>query len=84
MNTCLGHVPQTLSLLSGPGPCFQFAMEKIPMRPTLRFPNPTPRGLLCLFSAILFTFTAVLAHAQEYTSIVVFGDSLSDTGNAVA
>jgi phospholipase/lecithinase/hemolysin len=54
------------------------------MRPTLRFPNPTPRGLLCLFSALLFTFTAVLAHAQEYTSIVVFGDSLSDTGNAVA
>jgi outer membrane lipase/esterase len=36
---------------------------------------------LCLFSALLFTFTAVLAQAQEYTSIVVFGDSLSDTGN---
>jgi outer membrane lipase/esterase len=29
----------------------------------------------------VFTFTAVLAHAQQYTSIVIFGDSLSDTGN---
>jgi len=44
-------------------------------------PSPYPRPLLCLFSALLFTFTAVLAHAQDYTSIVVFGDSLSDTGN---
>jgi outer membrane lipase/esterase len=41
----------------------------------------TPVVLLCLFSALLFTFTAVLAHAQDYTSIIVFGDSLSDTGN---
>ena len=30
---------------------------------------------------LFLTFTAVLAHAQDYTSIVVFGDSLSDTGN---
>jgi outer membrane lipase/esterase len=37
--------------------------------------------LLCLFSALLFTFTTVLVHAQDYSSIVVFGDSLSDTGN---
>ena len=48
---------------------------------TTRTPVPQPRPLLCLFSALLFTFTAVVAHAQEYTSIVVFGDSLSDTGN---
>jgi phospholipase/lecithinase/hemolysin len=40
-----------------------------------------PRPLLYLFAALLFSFTAVLAQAQEYTSIVVFGDSLSDTGN---
>jgi outer membrane lipase/esterase len=52
------------------------------MRLTRRLtPSPYPRPLLCLFSAILFTFTAVLAHAQDYTSIVIFGDSLSDTGN---
>ena len=51
------------------------------MQLTLRFRKPMPRRLLCLLSAVLFTFTAVLAHAQQYTSIVVFGDSLSDTGN---
>ena len=38
-------------------------------------------GLLSLFSAIIFTFAAFVAQAQNYTSIVVFGDSLSDTGN---
>jgi phospholipase/lecithinase/hemolysin len=53
------------------------------MQLTLPTPVPArqPRRLLCLFSVLLFTFTAVLAHAQDYTSIVVFGDSLSDTGN---
>jgi outer membrane lipase/esterase len=40
-----------------------------------------PHTILYLFSALLFTFTAALAQAQDYTSIVVFGDSLSDTGN---
>jgi hypothetical protein len=49
-----------------------------PLKPALPY---QPRRLLCLFSALLLTFTAVLAHAQDYTSIVVFGDSLSDTGN---
>jgi outer membrane lipase/esterase len=43
--------------------------------------TPRPRLFLGLFSALLFTFTAIVAHAQDYTSIVVFGDSLSDTGN---
>jgi hypothetical protein len=58
------------------------------MRLTLRFSKPTPLPrrsqllrLLCLCSALLISFTAVLAQAQDYTSIVVFGDSLSDTGN---
>jgi outer membrane lipase/esterase len=46
-----------------------------------REPNKPNHRLLCVVSAFLFTFTAVLAHAQDYTSIVVFGDSLSDTGN---
>jgi len=42
---------------------------------------------LCLVSALLFIFSAVAGHAQDvvhapdYTSIVIFGDSLSDTGN---
>src|ERR1700678_159780 len=57
------------------------------MRLTLRPIKATPtlarqqRRLLCLFTALLLTFPAALAHAQDYTSIVVFGDSLSDTGN---
>ena len=36
--------------------------------------------LLCLCT-LLLAFTAVSANAQDYTSIVIFGDSLSDTGN---
>jgi len=57
------------------------------MRITARFSKPIslspsqPRRLLSLCAVLLITFTAVLAHAQDYTSIVVFGDSLSDTGN---
>jgi phospholipase/lecithinase/hemolysin len=37
--------------------------------------------LFKLLLAILVICTASLAHAQEYTSVVIFGDSLSDTGN---
>ncbi|CAN5635931.1 hypothetical protein BH10ACI4_BH10ACI4_06840 [soil metagenome] len=33
-------------------------------------------------AALVFSLIAAVAHAQDYTSIVVFGDSLSDTGNA--
>jgi phospholipase/lecithinase/hemolysin len=47
-------------------------------------PPPKPiqlHRLSILLAALIFTFTAVVAHAQDYTSIVVFGDSLSDTGN---
>jgi phospholipase/lecithinase/hemolysin len=40
-----------------------------------------PRRLSTLCAALIFLVTAVVAHAQDYTSIVVFGDSLSDTGN---
>lgn len=40
-----------------------------------------PRGLLFLFSALILSFSAAFAPAQDYTSIVVFGDSLSDVGN---
>src|SRR5580704_18781618 len=54
-----------------------------PLEPTQATPTRAhqTRRFLCLFSALVFTFTAVLAHAQDYTSIVIFGDSLSDTGN---
>src|SRR5258708_22775720 len=51
----------------------------MPMRPP---PKPIHlRRLSILLATLMFTFTAVVAHAQDYTSIVVFGDSLSDTGN---
>src|SRR6202789_2152020 len=57
-----------------------------PQTPTLlnsktRIRASQPRRLLSLCAALFLSFTAVLAHAQNYTSIVVFGDSLSDTGN---
>ena len=49
------------------------------MRPP---PKPIqPRRLSTLLAALMFTFTTLVAHAQDYTSIVIFGDSLSDTGN---
>ncbi len=54
------------------------------MRPTphfLRSTSVSARGVFTLTAAFVFAFTAALAHAQDYTSIVVFGDSLSDTGN---
>jgi phospholipase/lecithinase/hemolysin len=44
-------------------------------------PGQSNRPLLSLLSTILFTLSAIPAHAQNYTSIVIFGDSLSDTGN---
>jgi len=43
--------------------------------------------VLCLFSALVFTISLATGqaqdkkHAPDYTSIVVFGDSLSDVGN---
>ncbi|HET6216883.1 MAG TPA: hypothetical protein VFE27_07670, partial [Acidobacteriaceae bacterium] len=52
------------------------------MKLTLHLRKPIkPLRFSTLFAALIFTFAAVLAHAQDYTSIVVFGDSLSDTGN---
>jgi outer membrane lipase/esterase len=44
-------------------------------------PGKSNRPLLLLLSTLFFTFAATPAHAQDYTSIVIFGDSLSDTGN---
>lgn len=48
-------------------------------------PAHASRRMLCLVPAILLTLGTIGARAQnpvpDYTSIVVFGDSLSDTGN---
>src|SRR6185312_3675273 len=38
-------------------------------------------AMVRLLPALLVLLTAVAAQAQQYTKIVVFGDSLSDTGN---
>ena len=42
---------------------------------------PHSRRLTSILAAGLLLFAAIAANAQAYTSIVIFGDSLSDTGN---
>ena len=54
---------------------------RLTLQPIKATPAHQPRRLLCLFTLLVFTFPGALAHAQDYTSIVIFGDSLSDTGN---
>ena len=62
--------------------CMLLAPTK-PTKPSAHRRHP----VLCVFSAVLLAFTTVGAYAQvgpptpEYTTVVVFGDSLSDTGN---
>ncbi len=53
----------------------------LPLDTPTRTRASQPRRLLCLCTALFLTFAAALANAQDYNSIVVFGDSLSDTGN---
>jgi phospholipase/lecithinase/hemolysin len=61
--------------------------EPMALTPWMRSPARPTHLVLCLLSALLFTFSLATGHAQDdkhardYTSIVVFGDSLSDTGN---
>ena len=40
-----------------------------------------PSRVLTLLAAFVFAATATIAQTRDYTRIVVFGDSLSDTGN---
>jgi outer membrane lipase/esterase len=78
-------------VLGHPGYVFKFLQDcERPMRLFLRMNRPAFRlvtanrkmsARLRLVAVLLFTFTAALASAQQYTKIVVFGDSLSDTGN---
>ena len=55
--------------------------DSLPLGPLTRNRASQSRRVLCLCVALFLTFASALAHAQDYTSIVVFGDSLSDTGN---
>lgn len=57
--------------------------ELLTQPPTLK-PSGSRRAIRRLFfvlSALLVLLGTIAAHAQRYTKIVVFGDSLSDTGN---
>ena len=51
------------------------------MHTPLRFRTNASHKLLCFAATFVLFFTAAVAHAKDYTRIVVFGDSLSDTGN---
>jgi phospholipase/lecithinase/hemolysin len=69
------------------------AVLSTPLAPrSMALPPKPPHIVLSLFAALLLTLSPALAHTQDtkqddgkhaidYTSIVVFGDSLSDTGN---
>ncbi len=39
------------------------------------------RGLVCVLALVVATAAGALAQVQNYTKLVIFGDSLSDTGN---
>jgi phospholipase/lecithinase/hemolysin len=64
--------------------CASPSAEEIPTQPptvkacSSRRPR---RRLPQAFPALLLLLVAIAAHAQQYTKFVVFGDSLSDTGN---
>jgi phospholipase/lecithinase/hemolysin len=55
--------------------------DSLPLGPLTHNRASQSRRVFCLCVALFLTFASALAHAQDYTSIVVFGDSLSDTGN---
>ena len=51
------------------------------MHDTIRFRKFSLLTPSTLILALIFAFSAALAQAQDFSRIVVFGDSLSDTGN---
>ena len=55
------------------------AQDALPREAAVR--SRQSRSVLWLATSLLIIFTASLAYAKDYTRIVVFGDSLSDTGN---
>jgi phospholipase/lecithinase/hemolysin len=61
--------------------------QPLPLNPWMRLPARPTHLVLCLLSAFLFACSLATGHAEDkkhvpdYTSIVVFGDSLSDTRN---
>ena len=77
------RLPLRFSRFTLPNPAKTFLSNSADPRSTnvLRSLGQHPRLLICLLSVLLFSSTAAQTFAQDYTSIVVFGDSLSDTGN---
>lgn len=60
-------------------PCVRSSADVSIQPPTLK--RQCKRHIVWMFSALLAGMAALAAQAQQYTKIVVFGDSLSDTGN---
>jgi phospholipase/lecithinase/hemolysin len=60
-------------------PCVRSSADVSIQPPTLKAERN--RGMRQFFSVLLVLVVAVAAQAQQYTKIVIFGDSLSDTGN---
>ena len=64
--------------------CVSLSAEKLPTKPlSVKACNSrrASRRLLQALAALPLLMVAIAAQAQQYTKIVVFGDSLSDTGN---
>ena len=64
--------------------CVSSSAEEFPIRPlTVKACSSrhASRRLLQMLPVLLLLSIAIAAQAQQYTKIVVFGDSLSDTGN---
>jgi phospholipase/lecithinase/hemolysin len=77
------HIART----SEPNPSGSLEFESVASARSPRFSNPRQQIRVGLVSALLLIFTTFGAYSQagpptpEFTSVVVFGDSLSDTGN---
>jgi len=73
--------------LSKSFPVFAKAFPGEPLAPAKAMKPHRSQVVLGLLAALLFTFSTITGHAQstatapDYTSIIIFGDSLSDTGN---
>ena len=61
--------------------CLRTMMPSDPAVPGFDAAGLLRKGRLLLTAILVFACWTALAQAQQYTSIVVFGDSLSDTGN---